>query len=64
MSSIKAEALSRGVHPECFTAGPDASCPECYRIVMDIYAERYDDVPLGPNGELSDIRTAIRNDGG
>lgn len=45
MKTIHEEALERGVHPDCFKAGPSGACAPCKRKVIDIFAERYDDVP-------------------
>jgi hypothetical protein len=45
MKTIHEEALERGVHPECFKAGPTGACEPCKRKVIDIFAERYDHVP-------------------
>lgn len=45
MASIHDEALARGVHPECFKAGPNGgACKPCADIVMGIFSERYDGV--------------------
>lgn len=45
MKTLHEEALDRGVHPDCFKAGPSGACEPCKRIMIDIFAKRYDDVP-------------------
>lgn len=61
MATIKEEALDRGVHEECFRAGPRGACSDCSQIIFAIFDERYGGAPVdGLSGRiLRDLQAGI-----